>query len=156
LLYKKSSVVKTLLDNMPQEIGVFLLDSVHSVLATRIVGEENNFVDSLVLCACWPREFEEVRVLVLIPRKERSGRELPPTFVLFDPCNDASNPQRIEVVLRLNDGHYTMLQGQSIADIQRTRSDAFGFEIVVPENFLQNGQWKPGRMRCSFRDLEIS
>ncbi len=143
-------------DEIPEDIRGFHLESIQSVRTTRIVvGEENNFVDSFILCACWPGDFDNVRVLILIPRNNRSGRGLSPTFVLFDPSNDTSNARRIEVVVRFNDGHYTMLQGQTIADIQRTHSDAFDFQICEPGQFLHNGQWQPGQTRCSFRDLEM-
>ncbi len=136
----------TIIDDIPEESRAIYEESIQSVLNRMTVGDDNNFVDSHVLTACWPVEFDQVRVLIVNHHID------PPQCTLFDPSNDPSS-QRSEVVLRLHGGHYTALHGFTIGEIQSRSS--FVFQSVSSENFLHNHLRQQGQRRCSVQDIHF-
>jgi hypothetical protein len=110
--------------------------------------DDRNYVDFAVLQACWPIEFDNVRILLWITAEQRA--------CLYDPRNDSS-PGRTEVVIAFESNHFTLLRGLTISAIEKTCGEKrITFtKITGQDDFLHlnNREWPPGKVRCSLADL---
>jgi hypothetical protein len=122
-------------------------DYISSVLQTKTIPLKNNYVDFNVIQACWPIEFDNFRILLWID----CGRTIP---CLYDPRNDSSSG-RIEVVIRFDGSHFTLLRNQTISDIESAcRKNGIAFQEKTGRgDFLHLREWPPGKVRCSLADL---
>ena len=71
---------------------------------------ENNFVDAQFLCACWPPEMDNVRLIIIVCVEGRISRH---DWNLFTPRLRARGQEPWEgrdIILKLEHGHFTILE----------------------------------------------
>jgi hypothetical protein len=116
-----------MLDDSQHVSEHFFLECLQGILKTTWGETFNNFVDASILQVLWPKEFHNRQIIICKLDKDSLGRPVT-SWYIFDPTPDDCNE---EIVLRLYDGHYTLMIRDSRGKPLRELLQTFGHEMII-------------------------